>query len=72
MTKLKNILALLTISYMGIIQAQYTAIPDPIFEEFLISEGMDDVIDGQVLTANINDRTHLVINEPPPIFLLKI
>jgi hypothetical protein len=33
--------------------AQFTAIPDPIFEQALIDLGHDDVLDGQVLTANI-------------------
>jgi hypothetical protein len=33
--------------------AQYTAIPDVNFEKVLISLGVDSVLDGQVLTANI-------------------
>lgn len=39
--------------------AQFTAIPDPNFEQALIDLGHDDVIDGQVLTANINVITWL-------------
>jgi hypothetical protein len=34
--------------------SQYTAIPDQNFEQALIDLGHDDVIDGQVLTANIS------------------
>ena len=33
---------------------QYTSIPDQNFEQALIDFGYDDVIDGKVLTANIN------------------
>ena len=33
---------------------QFTAIPDPNFEQALIDLGHDDVIDGQVLTSNIS------------------
>ncbi len=47
---------------------QYTAIPDPEFETFLISQGMDNVLDGQVLTTNIDDNTFLQINETAPFF----
>ncbi|AWI26273.1 T9SS sorting signal type C domain-containing protein [Flavobacterium pallidum] len=39
--------------------SQYTAIPDPAFEQFLIYNGHDNVIDGQVLTANISGITNL-------------
>jgi hypothetical protein len=35
------------------VHAQHTAIPDQNFEQALIDLGLDDVIDGQVLTANI-------------------
>jgi hypothetical protein len=53
----------ITIGYASFLQAQYTAIPGPIFEEFLISQGFDDIIDGQVLTDNIDDIDFLQINE---------
>ena len=33
---------------------QYTTIPDQNFEQALIDFGYDDVIDGKLLTANIN------------------
>lgn len=39
--------------------AQHTAIPDPNFEQALIDLGYDDVIDGQVLTANIENVLYL-------------
>ena len=41
---------------------QYTSIPDQNFEQALIDFGYDDVIDGKVLTANINsvDSLNLV------------
>lgn len=68
MSKLKQLLTIALISYIGFVQAQYTAIPDPIFEAFLIDQELDDVMDGQVLTANISDKTFLQINETDPIF----
>jgi Leucine-rich repeat (LRR) protein len=33
---------------------QYTSIPDPNFEQALLDQGIDDIIDGQVLTNNIS------------------
>ncbi len=39
--------------------SQYTAIPDQNFEQALIDLGYDNVIDGQVLTANINSISYL-------------
>lgn len=68
MSRLKKILTIALIGYIGFVQAQYTAIPDPIFEAFLIDQELDDVMDGQVLTANINNRMSLQINETDPIF----
>lgn len=68
MSKLKQLLTITLISYIGFVQAQYTAIPDPIFEAFLIDQELDDVMDGQVLTANINNRISLQINETDPVF----
>ncbi len=40
-------------------QAQFTTIPDSNFEQALIDLGYDDIIDGQVLTANIVNVTDL-------------
>lgn len=44
-------------------QSQYTSIPDPIFEQELINQGIDTnpVIDHQVLTSDINNKISLVI-----------
>jgi len=43
--------------------AQLTSIPDPNFEQALIDLGYDDVIDGQVVTDNIDDVIFLEVNE---------
>ncbi len=40
-------------------QAQWTAIPDSNFEQALIDLGIDDVLDGQVLTASVENITYL-------------
>ncbi len=55
---------------MGFLHAQYTQIPDPGFEQFLINEGIDteQVLDGQVLTSDINTIAQLEIVEPEPNF----
>ena len=42
---------------------QFTSIPDPYFEQALINLGHDNVIDGQVLTANINNIDSLNISQ---------
>ena len=42
--------------------SQYTAIPDPNFEQALIALGYDNSSDGQVLTANINTIDSLSIS----------
>ena len=42
--------------------AQYTNIPDSNFEQKLIDFGHDDVLDGQVLTTNIENVNHLNIS----------
>ncbi|WP_299684370.1 T9SS type A sorting domain-containing protein [uncultured Dokdonia sp.] len=57
---------------MNNIKAQYTAIPDPIFEEYLIDFGIDSdgIINGQVLTSDINFRIDLQINESPPFYFI--
>lgn len=41
---------------------QFTAIPDPVFEQHLIDNYDDDVLDGQVLTSKINGITYLNVN----------
>jgi Leucine-rich repeat (LRR) protein len=47
--------------FIGSASAQNTAIPDPNFEQALINLGLDVVIDGQVLTANIDTVTDLFL-----------
>lgn len=59
---MKNFISLLFLLLsINIISAQYTAIPDPIFENYLENAGMGDGIpnNGLVLTANINTVTTL-------------
>ncbi len=57
------LITILFIANIGLIQAQYTAIPDPYFEQELIDEGIDTegILDGQVLTSDINTLTELSI-----------
>ncbi len=59
-------------AYIGLVQAQVTAIPDPIFEQFLIDHGMDTdgIINGQVLTSDIDYITTMIINESPPFYFV--
>ena len=54
---------LLIIANIGLLQAQYTAIPDPNFEQELINQGIDseNTLDGQILTNDINTVTSLFI-----------
>jgi len=42
----------------------FTAIPDNVFEQYLIDRGWDDVLDGQVLTASIVNVTSIAVNAP--------
>ena len=42
---------------------QYTSIPDQNFEQALINFGYDDVIDGKLLTANINSVDSLFLED---------
>ncbi len=42
--------------------AEVTLIPDPNFEQALIDLGYDDIVDGQVLTGNIQNLTELNIS----------
>jgi hypothetical protein len=64
----KKIVWLLLIANIGLVQAQYTAIPDPIFEQYLIDFDIDSdgIINGQILTSDIDFRTNLQINETAP------
>ena len=56
---MKKILFLLMIPVLCF--GQYTSIPDQNFEQALIDFGYDDVIDGKVLTANINSVDSLFL-----------
>ena len=51
---MKKLLLLPLIAFSFVATAQTTAIPDANFEQALINLGLDNVIDGGVLTANIN------------------
>ena len=42
--------------------SQYTSIPDSVFEAKLITLGLDNAWDGQVLTSNIDTLTNLDVN----------
>ncbi|MCG2418646.1 hypothetical protein K8089_06390 [Aequorivita sp. F47161] len=59
---MKN-LFLLILFFPAITYAQYTAVPDPNFENFLEANGMGDGVpgNGQVLTANIENVIDLVL-----------
>ena len=54
------LLLLLVISYK--VSSQYTQIPDPNFEQALIDLNVDNVLDGQVLTASIDTLTVLNVS----------
>ena len=58
---MKKLLLFLTL-VPAIYLAQYTAIPDQNFEQALIDLGHDDVIDGQLLTANISSVDSLDVS----------
>lgn len=60
----KNIILLLLSFWFLPVNSQYTNIPDPIFEQELITQGIDtnQVIDHQVLTSQINIITSLAID----------
>ena len=59
-----NIILLLLCIWFLPMQSQYTNIPDPIFEQELITQGIDtnQVIDHKVLTSQINTLTSLAID----------
>ncbi|MCG2420281.1 T9SS C-terminal target domain-containing protein, partial [Aequorivita sp. F47161] len=61
---MKYILIIGCFIYSTSVFAQYTAIPDPNFENYLEQNGMGDGVpnNGQVLTANINTVTELLVN----------
>lgn len=59
---MKKLLFLAFISFSYFAECQYTAIPDPNFEQKLISLGYDNTLDGQVLTSIINQVTTLNVS----------
>ncbi len=63
--KQKLIFVLLLIFGFSITEAQKTYVPDDGFEQYLIDEGYDDVLDDSVTTENINTIT--VVSIPTPI-----
>ena len=54
-----GLIAFLSVLSIQSANAQYTAIPDQNFEQALIDYAIDDMYDGQVLTANISNLTEL-------------
>lgn len=40
-----------------------TAIPDAVFEEFLVNNNLDDVVDGEVTTSNLVLVTNLILDD---------
>jgi len=53
---------LIVLLFPSFLNAQITAIPDSNFEQALIDLGHDNIIDGQVLTANINTVSYLNVS----------
>ncbi|WP_299117197.1 LamG-like jellyroll fold domain-containing protein [uncultured Winogradskyella sp.] len=60
-----KLLLLFVFSISVLSHTQTTSIPDSVFEQRLIDLGLDDVIDGQVLTTNIDSVTILDIDNLP-------
>ena len=58
---MKKLLFLLMIPVLCF--GQYTSIPDQYFEQALIDLGHDDIVDGKVITANINSLDTLIVTE---------
>ncbi len=60
----KYYIFLLTCLSMTYVQAQYTQIPDPAFEQYLIDSAYDTegVLDGQILTADAEAVTEVLID----------
>jgi hypothetical protein len=62
LVELKQLITILLIFCSTLVVGQTTAIPDSNFEQTLINLGLDIVIDGQVLTANIDTLTSLTVS----------
>ncbi len=68
---IKNFIAVIfIITNIGLIQAQYTAIPDPCFELYLVQQGIDSegTTDLQVLTSDIENITYLQLFAPCQVY----
>ena len=63
-TMIHKIFLISIILTLKVLYAQYTQIPDPVFEQRLINQGIDTegVLDGQVLTADIENITLLNVS----------
>jgi hypothetical protein len=59
-----SVIFLLCVLMVGVVNAQYTQIPDPNFEQALIDLGIDSdgVINGQVLTSDVEDVLFLDVH----------
>lgn len=66
---MKKIIILTLMSFAGTIYSQITLIPDPEFEEYLVLIGIDSdgVINGQVLTSDIDQLTSFTLPGNPQI-----
>ncbi|MDC7995610.1 T9SS type A sorting domain-containing protein [Altibacter sp. HG106] len=62
--KRKHLLFLLTLLSVTIVHAQYTQIPDPAFEQYLIDSAYDSegVLDGQILTTDAQAITEVIVD----------
>jgi len=61
---MKKILIVFILLFSSLLQAQYTQIPDPFFEGYLVNIGIDTdgEVNGQVLTSDIADVTQLTFD----------
>ncbi|MDN6280424.1 MAG: hypothetical protein L0J45_05415 [Psychroflexus sp.] len=59
---IKSLLIIYFLLLSFVAKAQYTEIPDPNFEQALIDLGLDNSLNGLVITANIEDVTSLDVN----------
>ena len=65
--EIKNYIIIILLANIGLVQAQYTAIPDSVFEQKLINQGIDSdgTVNGYVLTSDINSITYLSVGYTP-------
>ena len=60
---MKTILLFIILFTTPLLFAQTTAIPDSNFEQALIDLGHDDILDGQVLTTNVENITSIDVSQ---------